>query len=410
MHTQPYRFSRTALHGPLLTLTAAAILGITAVAPTSAQTAPTTTAQPDASSNAELVPESEIGAEPMPIPSDAMEPTGAPTPPSAPSPSSAAMPSRPATDTGVPKAPTTGPVLRQAAGCQNFFNRAQGRSYTLCGRILDKYNEFGGPGGPLGDPTSDELTNPDGVGKRTSFANDSSIYWSPSTDAHQIGGEIGARWAKVRYEGGPLGYPTTDELTNPDGVGKRNWFQGGAIYWHPSSGAWNVWGQILNSWANSGYETGKYGYPMGEEEQIYGGFRQKFWADYIWWGLDSPNCSAHIDYPHGSFHETGTTNVEGGISNKAKNGRCNRPVKQFGFELTLLADSDRPGFYRQLVDWTSFGPYKDMPYRLENVAWPDCVDGMVAHGRVRGYVIDYDGVSYALPEKQSPKQTITCGR
>ena len=147
---------------------------------------------------------------------------------------------------------------------------------------------------------------------------------------------------------------------------------------------------------------------MGAEEEIYGGFRQKFWADYIWWGLDSPKCTAHIDRPHGSGHETGTTNVEGGISNKPKNGRCNRPVKDFGFELSLFAESERPGYYWQLVDWTRFGPYKDESYKIENVAWPDCEDGMVAHGRVRGYVVDYDGVSYALPEKRSANAAITC--
>lgn len=392
----------------LLTIAMAITLAVAFSSTASAEPASVTISPPEPFADAELVPESEIQNQPMRIPTEAIEPTETPTPPNTPSVSSSTMPSRPANDTGTPETAGQKPILRRVEGCQEFFNESRGRSYTVCGRILDKYRQFGGPDGPLGNPTSDELTNPDGVGKRTSFANNSSIYWSPSTDAHQIGGEIGARWANLGYERGPLGYPTTDELTNPDGVGKRNWFEGGAIYWHPSSGAWNVWGQILNSWAKAGYEAGRYGYPMGAEEEIYGGFRQKFWSDYVWWGLDNPNCSAHIDYPHGSVHESGTTNVEGGISDKPKNGRCNRPVRSMGFELASLAESEKPGYYWKLVDWTPFGPFKDATYMIENVAWPDCRDGMMAQGRVRGYVIDYDGVSYALSEKRSPLRTITC--
>ncbi|NLE81162.1 MAG: hypothetical protein GX610_16575 [Rhodococcus sp.] len=140
-----------------------------------------------------------------------------------------------------------------------------GSWFMVCGRILDKYNEFGGPNGSLGLPTSNELTNPDGVGKRTSFTNDASIYWSPESDAHQIGGEIGAEWAARGWEGGPLGYPITDELTNPDGVGKRNQFQGGSVYWHPSTRAHTVWGAIRDKWAQIGWESSTLGYPAGNE-------------------------------------------------------------------------------------------------------------------------------------------------
>ena len=70
--------------------------------------------------------------------------------------------------------------------CEDYWNAAHGRSYTLCGRIRDKCIELGGPGSFLGAPTSGEILNPDGVGKRASFEGNSSIYWHPDTDAHQI--------------------------------------------------------------------------------------------------------------------------------------------------------------------------------------------------------------------------------
>jgi uncharacterized protein with LGFP repeats len=50
-------------------------------------------------------------------------------------------------------------------------------------------------------------------------------------------GAIRDKWLAL---GGPssfLGQPLTDELGTPDGVGRFNHFQGGSIYWTPTIGA-----------------------------------------------------------------------------------------------------------------------------------------------------------------------------
>ena len=257
MRSSPHLFSPTRLHRPLLVFTAAAALAVTIASPVTAQTTgPATGATPTVSEAPATTP-----AQPAP------ETSGAPAPAEGSTPSST-MPSRPSTDTGTPR--TTAPNAPQArahlaAGCQGFYNGAQGRWYTLCGRILDKYNQLGGPRGLLGDPTSDELTNPDGVGKRTSFTNDSSIYWSPDTDAHQIGGAIGAKWAELGYEGG-LGYPTSDELETPDGRGRYNSFQRDAsIYYTANTGAHSIGGLIGKRWGELGWEKSYLGYPTTDE-------------------------------------------------------------------------------------------------------------------------------------------------
>ncbi|WP_158171171.1 LGFP repeat-containing protein [Rhodococcus sp. JT-3] len=180
------------------------------------------------------------------------------------------MPPRPESDgpnANAPKSPkeTGGPEARALPGCEDFWNPEKGRWFMVCGRILAKYIEFNRQFGKLGLPTSDELTNPDGVGKRTSFTNDASIYWSPASDAHQIGGAIGAKWCALGCEG-TLGYPTSDELTNPDGVGKRNSFMNDiSIYWIQATGAQPIGGAIGARWGRSGYEGGRYGYPAGQE-------------------------------------------------------------------------------------------------------------------------------------------------
>ncbi|MFH8224431.1 LGFP repeat-containing protein [Streptomyces sp. NPDC018057] len=50
-----------------------------------------------------------------------------------------------------------------------------------------------------------------------------------STGAHPVRGAIGDEWGKLNWEAGPLGYPVDDELTDPDGVGKGQRFEGGVM-------------------------------------------------------------------------------------------------------------------------------------------------------------------------------------
>ncbi|MFB6439543.1 hypothetical protein ACFCVY_22605 [Streptomyces sp. NPDC056411] len=101
----------------------------------------------------------------------------------------------------------------------------------------------------------------------------------PPTCGHKVGGEI-----LKKYQEGEiakkLGCPATDELTNPDGQGKRQQFDGGTIYWHPtlSHGAHPVWGKIGQLWADYGWETGAFGYPTSDEgwDQEYKSWYQRF--------------------------------------------------------------------------------------------------------------------------------------
>lgn len=149
--------------------------------------------------------------------------------------------------------------------CEEFWNPRAGRNYTLCGRILHKYTTLGGPGGFLGAPTSNEILNPDGVGKRASFEGGSSIYWHPDTDANQIGGLIGDKFADFGYEAGKLGYPITDELTNSDD-GKRQAFQNdSSIYYTAATGAHQIGGDIGKRWGELGWEESYLGYPTTDE-------------------------------------------------------------------------------------------------------------------------------------------------
>ncbi|WP_236834267.1 hypothetical protein [Blastococcus sp. KM273129] len=137
-------------------------------------------------------------------------------------------------------------------------------AHEVHGSIRVRWAEQGWERGPLGYPLTDELTTPDGVGRYTHFQG-GSVYWTPATGARQIGGPIRDRWAALGWERGPLGYPLTDELTTPDGVGRYNHFQGGSVYWTPATGARRIGGPIRDRWAALGWERGFLGYPTTDE-------------------------------------------------------------------------------------------------------------------------------------------------
>lgn len=149
--------------------------------------------------------------------------------------------------------------LSKLGGCQIFWPSPN----PVCGAILDKYNELGGVTSFLLYPRTNELTNPDGVGKRTEFIG-GTIYWHPSTGAHYMAHDFLLKWSQHGYEAGWMGYPMTDQIINLDG-GRRQQFQGGHIYWSPVTGAHSINGRIYEEWGNLGYENGYLGYPLSDE-------------------------------------------------------------------------------------------------------------------------------------------------
>ncbi len=66
------------------------------------------------------------------------------------------------------------------------------------------------------------------------------VLGTPNTGAFSVHGAIRGHREALGWEAGPTGYPTTDERTTPDGVGRYNHFTGGdgaSIYWTPATGA-----------------------------------------------------------------------------------------------------------------------------------------------------------------------------
>ena len=131
--------------------------------------------------------------------------------------------------------------------------------FGVFGAILQKWVDLGSERSRLGYPTSNELDAGSG-GYYSSFQN-GYLVWRGDTGAHLV--VNGIRWYYDSLGGsrGFLGFPTTDEIATPDGVGAYNDFTGGSVYWSPTTGVHEVHGGNYGAWSRTGREQGPLGYP-----------------------------------------------------------------------------------------------------------------------------------------------------
>jgi LGFP repeat/PAN domain len=182
-----------------------------------------------------------------------------------------------------------------------------------CYTIAQKYQNYSAEDGLLGNSTGPESSAVDGIGRFQHFSRtdgdqipyaydrkgqpDGSIYWSPSTCAHEVNGVINSKWSSIGREAGAMGYPITDEMVTPDGLGRYNHFQSGSIYWSPLAGAHEVHGAIRSSWESLGWERSALGYPISDEiDEVDGSGRfSLFEHGSIHWRRDTGAISVHSD-------------------------------------------------------------------------------------------------------------------
>ncbi len=98
-----------------------------------------------------------------------------------------------------------------------------------------RYQALGGPSSLAGLPTTDETAV---AGGRASTFTGATIYWSIGTGAHEVHGAIRARYLSYGGPGSPLGLPTSDEQPRPGG--RQNTYQHGTITWNATTGATTV--------------------------------------------------------------------------------------------------------------------------------------------------------------------------
>jgi hypothetical protein len=189
-----------------------------------------------------------------------------------------------------------------------MWSPATGAHYTV-GSIRQKWAGTGYEGGFLGYPTSDEVVGLVNGGAYQNYQR-GTIMWSPATGAHYTVGSIRQKWAGTGYEGGTLGYPTSDEVVGLVNGGVYQNYQQGTIMWSPATGAHYTVGSIRQEWAARGYEGGMLGYPTSDEVAglVNGGAYQNYQRGTIMW---SPATGAH--YTIGAIRQAwASTGYEGG--------------------------------------------------------------------------------------------------
>lgn len=143
-------------------------------------------------------------------------------------------------------------------GGRLFWSPATGPQ-SVVGIIGDRYDSLGGPARYLGLPTTDEVAVPGG---RLSSFQGGRIFWSPATGARSVVGIVGARYDALGGPGGPLGLPTTDELAVVGG--RASSFRGGRIAWSPTTGAHAVTDPVLAYYDAQGGAAGFLGLPVDD--------------------------------------------------------------------------------------------------------------------------------------------------
>ncbi|PPK91894.1 LGFP repeat-containing protein [Kineococcus xinjiangensis] len=155
-------------------------------------------------------------------------------------------------------------------------------------------HQHGGASGWLGQPLTPEIRTPNGKGAYVVFQN-GSIYWSPGTGAREVHGELRNGWGRLGWEGGYLGFPTSDEQPTASRRGRFQTFQGGALYWAPWTGAHAVRGDIRDTYASWYQSEDILGFPITSEVRTpnnRGAYNHFQWGSIYW----SPDYGAFPIY------------------------------------------------------------------------------------------------------------------
>lgn len=143
----------------------------------------------------------------------------------------------------------------------------------------------------LGKRLTAELPTPDGRGRFSSFEQ-GHIYWTPTTGAQPIPTNVFESFAKLGFEGGPLGYPVRRHTVIPD-VGDIQAFEGGVLYRKYAQDGFFVRGAIGAQYGRMDFEHGPLGWPTANEILFRGGASQDFENGVLIWSASGVVAVRH---------------------------------------------------------------------------------------------------------------------
>lgn len=175
----------------------------------------------------------------------------------------------------------------KGSGCSQRFDKgniywAPGTGgHVVWGGILGRWTAGGAQNSSLGYPLTEETCGTSG-GCVQHFQG-GSIFYSPTTGAHVARGAIGSRYSAAGTTRSTLGYPITSETCGQPAGGCVQRFQGGSIYWSPTTGAWISGRGIDSRFVSAGGLGGSLGYPIASERCVAGACSQSYQRGDITW-------------------------------------------------------------------------------------------------------------------------------
>ncbi|MGY1690052.1 N-acetylmuramoyl-L-alanine amidase [Geodermatophilus sp. SYSU D01105] len=182
-----------------------------------------------------------------------------------------------------------GTVRWQAYQYGRLYYSPVGGVRLVRGAILDTYLAAGGPA-VLGPPISDDAPAAGGAGAFVSFEH-GDVYWSPSTGTRIVRGSILTTWLAWGGAGGALGFPTTSDAKTPEGKGYFVRFQHGGVYYSAATGTRVVLGGIHDTWLAKGGTSGVLGFPTTSDTATAGGAYVRFQGGDVYW---SPSTGVRV--------------------------------------------------------------------------------------------------------------------
>ncbi|SPT53292.1 Uncharacterized protein potentially involved in peptidoglycan biosynthesis [Actinomyces bovis] len=151
----------------------------------------------------------------------------------------------------------------------------------LSGEILNAWAELGWESAFWGMPV-DRKRDSSGGGFYQRFAH-GVAYWSESTGVQFVGEPVLSAWGGHGWQDGEMGYPVSGGAYGPNGT-RHQVFEHGIAYWRTGEPVVFLSGEILNAWAELGWESAFWGMPVDRKrDSSGGGFYQRFAHGVAYW-------------------------------------------------------------------------------------------------------------------------------
>ena len=147
-----------------------------------------------------------------------------------------------------------------------IYDRGTPGVFTVPRPYFAKHEAFGGISGVLGYPAGAVRRSRDNKSRYQNYVG-GRIYVQGSRVV-EIHGAVFTHHESIQGVYGPLGYPVNDLAPTGDRRGKAQWFEKGIVFYTPTTGAYGLWGKVLDRYAANGNVRGSLRYPTSKPTPV----------------------------------------------------------------------------------------------------------------------------------------------